>query len=209
MNQTIVIIPGLDFNIEDWKISKSNHQSIYHYLEKKYNIIDLTINNEKYKLQINDFLDYINTIIPNNSYLLAHSFGSVIALLFAKNFTNKVKGILLIDPSSCKETFRINRIKDETIKNNLLNMLQLQTQIKYLNKFPIISHVIFPFKKLSNPDKQITDENVFEIFNQHFSFLKHISHHPKSNIILHPNVNHNIHQVECEKIKCNIDYLLN
>ena len=36
MNQTIVIIPGLDFNIEDWKISKSNHQSIYHYLEKKF-----------------------------------------------------------------------------------------------------------------------------------------------------------------------------
>ena len=90
---------------------------------------------------------------------------------------------------------------------------------KYLNKkpvaylicngkCPIISHVIIPFKKLMNPNKYIQDDYVFSILNHKFSFLKLLSNHHKSNIIIHPNISHYIHQYECEKIKCNIDYLI-
>ena len=205
----IILIPGLEYDINNWKITKTNQESVYHYLQSKYNVIDLTLQLDKFKMNTNDLLQYIDTLIPNESYILASSFGCVTGLLYTQKYPNKIKGIMLLDPTTSKQSYRIHNIEDNIIRNNLLEMLRLQEKIKFMNECTIISHVIFPFKKLKNPDKQVNDDHVFEIFNEHFSFLRQLSHNPKSNIILHPNVSHFIHHYEPEKIKSNMDYLIN
>lgn len=206
--ENILLFSGLGYDINNWKVTKTNQESVCHYLESKYNLVDLTISLDKFKMNVNDLLEYLNTLIPENSYILAHSFGCVTGLLYTQKYPDKIKGVMLLDPTTLKQSYRIHNMEDELIRNNLLKMLKLQEEIKFMNKCPIITHVVFPFKKLKNPDKQVKDDHVFEIFNDHFTFLKQLSHHPKSNIILHPNVNHFIHHYEPEKIKYNIDYLI-
>lgn len=205
-NKNIVIVSGLGSKINIWKTTKSNQKSVYHYLEKKHNIIDLSIPIEKLALDIEKLLQYMNNIIPQESYLLANSFGCVTSILFTQKHPDKIKGIMLIDPTTKMESYRFNNLSSE-IRNNLFYLLDLQYKIRYLT-CPVISHVIVPFKKLMNPEKKVANDHVFNILNEKFTYLKLLSNHSKSNIIVHPNLSHYIHQFECEKIKCNIDYLI-
>ena len=206
--KNIIIIPGLDSKIDIWKTTKTNQKSVYHHLENKHNVVDLIIPLDKYSLNTDELIYFMNDQIPENSYILANSFGCVMGLIYASKYPDKVKGIILLDPTTLMESYRFDRIDNIIIKQNLLKLLELQENIRYLNSFPIISHVILPLKKLMNPEKKVTDLNVFNILNNKFSFLKLLSNNPKSNIIIHPNCSHFIQQVECEKIKCNIDYLI-
>ena len=75
----IVIIPGLNSNIDIWKITNSNQESVYHYLikNKNYHVIDLVIPLAYFKLQLNQLLDFMNDKIPDNSFIISNSFGNV------------------------------------------------------------------------------------------------------------------------------------
>jgi pimeloyl-ACP methyl ester carboxylesterase len=204
--KNIVIVSGLGSKIDIWKTTKTNQKSVYSYLEEKHNIFDLSIPIELFEFDIENLLKYMNNIIPKDSYLLANSFGCVTSILFTKKYPDKIKGIMLIDPTTEMESYRFKKFST-IISNNLINYLNFQYKIRYLT-CPVISHVIIPFKKLTNSEKKVTNDHVFNILNDKFTYLKLLSNHPKSNIIIHPNLSHHIHQFECEKIKCNIDYLI-
>ena len=209
IRQTIVIIPGLGHRIDTWKQTQCNQQSVYEYLqEQNYQIIVLELSENDYQLSEKELLDYMNSLIPINSIILAHSFGCVIALLYSHHYSHKIKGIALLDPTTQMESYRLERIENLFLRNSLLSLLQQQSQLKNLNFFPIINHVIVPFKKLMNPHKKITDGYVFEVLNTKFMFLKLLSSHPKSNIIIYPNGEHLLYQKEAPKIKASVDYLL-
>ena len=66
----IVIIPGLNSSIDIWKITNSNQESVYSYLKKKYNVIDLVIPISSFKLKLDDLLNYMDGIIPNDSFII-------------------------------------------------------------------------------------------------------------------------------------------
>ena len=207
--KNIVIIPGLGYSLDIWKTTKTNQTSVFDYLVDNHNLIDLSIPISDYKIDTDQFFKKINQSIPNNSYILSNSFGCVISLIFCQKYPDKVKGMILIDPTTIIEDYRLLKISDVKIKNQLIQLLKIENIIKYLNHIPIISHVNVPFKKLMNPNKSISDENAFKVLNTKFMHLKNLSLHPKSNIIIHPNKSHFLQQEEPEKIKCNIDYLIN
>lgn len=209
ISKNIVVIPGLGHGIDTWKENKSNQQSVYEYLQQQgYHVIVLELSENDYQLPEQELLNYINSLIPEESYLLAHSFGCVIALLFSHYYSFKVKGIILLDPTTQIECYRLERIEDLSLRNSLLFLLQQQKFLKNLNFCPIISHVIVPFKKLMNPHKKITDEYVFETLNSKFMFLKLLSNHPQSNIVIYPNGEHLLYQKEASKIKASLNSLL-
>ena len=205
--KNIVIIPGLGCTIDIWKKTKTNQISIYHYL-KNHTIIDLTLSIDKFKLDIDSLMKYIHHFIPDNSYILSNSFGCIISILYTYRYPHKIKGILMIDPTTKNEQYRFKRIKDSYIADNLKILLYNSLDIKYL-KCPIIIHTNIPFKKFTNPYKKISNYSIFNMLNDKFKYLKLLSNNPKSNIIMHPNSEHFIKQTECEKIKCSIDYLIN
>ena len=204
----IVIIPGLNCSIDIWKTTNSNQESVYSYLKKKYNVIDLEIPISKFKLQIDELLKYMNESIPNNSFIISNSYGSVSSLLYTNKYSSKIKGLFFIDPTTTVENYRFKNIVDIDVRNNLYNFLQVTESFKYL-KCPIISHCIIPFKKLMNPDKAFTDSSAFSKLNKRFMYLQLLSNNPQSSIIIHPNRSHFIQQNECNKIKVSIDTLIN
>lgn len=207
VEKNIVIIPGLNCDMKIWKITKTNHESVYEYLKKKHNLIELVLPIHLFKSGVDNLLLYMDKIIPKDSYLISNSFGSVPSLLYFKKYSNKVKAMMFIDPTTQIENYRFTRVFDLDIRNNLFEMQLITQNYKYL-RCPIISHTILPFKKLMNPDKLITDQHAFEVLNTKFSYLQSLSNNPKSNIILHPNRSHFLHQYESEKIKLSIEYLV-
>lgn len=210
VRQNIVIIPGLGHGIDTWKETQCNQQSVYEYLqEQNYQTIVLELSENNYQLSEKELLDYMNSLVPINSILLAHSFGCVMALLYSHHYSSKIKGVILLEPTTQMESYRLEKIvANPSLRTSLLYLLQQQSQLKNLNFCPIISHVIIPFKKLMNPHKKITDGYVFEILNTKFMFLKLLSSHPHSNIIIYPNGEHLLYQKEAPKIKASVDYLL-
>ena len=158
-------------------------------------------------MSFEDLLKYIDRLIPVDSYLLAHSFGCVIALLYSHHYPHKIKGVILLDPTTQMERYRLERIEDLSLRNSLLSLLDRQELLKNLNFCPIISHVIIPFRKLINPQKKITDGYVFEILNTKFMFLKLLSSHPQSNTLIYPNGEHLLYQKEASKIRASLDLL--
>ena len=207
-SKKVVIIPGLGHGLDTWKQTQSNHQSVYEYLvQQNHQIIDLELSESNYQLSFKDLLKYIDRFIPVDSYLLAHSFGCVIALLFCHHNPHKIKGVILLDPTTQMERYRLERIEDLSLRNSLLSLLDRQELLKNLNFCPIISHVIIPFRKLMNPHKKITDGYVFEILNTKFMFLKLLSSHPQSNTLIYPNGEHLLYQKEASKIKASLDLL--
>ena len=114
--ENILLFSGLGYDINNWKITKTNQESVYHYLESKYNLVDLTISLDKFKMNVNDLLEYLNTLIPENSYILAHSFGCVTGLLYTQKYPDKIKGVMLLDPTTLKQSYRIHNMEDELIK---------------------------------------------------------------------------------------------
>ena len=207
-SKKVVIIPGLGHGLDTWKQTQSNHQSIYEYLvQQKHQIIGLELSESDYQLSFEDLLKYIDRLIPVDSYLLAHSFGCVMALLYSHHYPHKIKGIILLDPTTQMESYRLERIEDLSLRNSLLSLLNQQELLKNLNFCPIISHVIIPFRKLMNPQKKITDGYVFEILNTKFMFLKLLSSHPQSNTLIYPNGEHLLYQKEASKIKASLDLL--
>ena len=204
----IVIIPGLNSSIDIWKITNSNQESVYSYLKKKYNVIDLVIPISSFKLKLDDLLNYMDGIIPNDSFIISNSFGSVSSLLYTHKYDGKIKGLLFIDPTTSVENYRFNSIDDIDIRNNLFRFLEITESYKNL-KCPIISHSIIPFKKLMNPDKSFSDTSVFSKLNKRFMYLQFLSNNPKSSIIIHPNRSHFLQQNESDKIKNSIDTLVN
>ena len=52
--KNIAVISGYDYDINNWKISKTNQQSIFDYLIATYNVIDVSISTDKYKLKLNE-----------------------------------------------------------------------------------------------------------------------------------------------------------
>lgn len=209
VRQNIVIIPGLGHGIDTWKETQTNQQSVYEYLqEQNYQTIVLELSESDYQLPEKELLDYMNSLIPMNSILLAHSFGCVMALLYSHHYSYKIKGMILVDPTTQMESYRLEKIENLSLRNSLLSLLKQQDLLKNLNFCPIINHVIIPFKKLMNPHKKITDGYVFEILNTKFMFLKLLSSHPHSNIIIYPNGEHLLYQKEAPKIKSSLDYLV-
>lgn len=209
VRQTIVIIPGLGHRIDTWKETQCNQQSVYEYLvQQNHQIIGLELSESDYQLSEKELLDYMNSWVPINSILLAHSFGCVMALLYSHHYSYKIKGVILLEPTTQMESYRLEKIENPSLRTSLLFLLQQQSQLKNLNFCPIINHVIIPFKKLMNPHKKITDGYVFEILNTKFMFLKLLSSHPHSNIIIYPNGGHLLYQKEAPKIKASLDYLL-
>lgn len=209
ISKNIVVIPGLGHGIDTWKKNKSNQQSVYEYLQQSgYHIIDLELSESNYQLPEKELLNYMNSLIPEESYLLAHSFGCVMALLYSHHYSYKIKGMILLDPTTQMETYRLNKIENLSLRSSLLFLLRQQQSLKNLNFCPIITYVIVPFRKLMNPHKKITDGYVFEILNDKFMFLKMLSNHPQSNTLIYPNSEHLLYQKESSKIKASLDYLL-
>lgn len=207
-SKKVVIIPGLGHGLDTWKQTQSNHQSIYEYLiQQKHQIIGLELSESDYQLSFEDLLKYMDRLIPVNSYLLAHSFGCIMALLYSHHYPHKIKGVTLLDPTTQMERYRLERIEDLSLRNSLLSLLDRQELLKNLNFCPIISHVIIPFRKLMNHQKKITDGYVFEILNTKFMFLKLLSSHPQSNTLIYPNGEHLLYQKEASKIKASLDLL--
>ena len=122
-SKKVVIIPGLGHGLDTWKQTQSNHQSVYEYLiEQNHQIIGLELSERDYQLSFEDLLKYIDRLIPVDSYLLAHSFGCVIALLYSHHYPHKIKGIILLDPTTQMESYRLERIEDLSLRNSLLSV---------------------------------------------------------------------------------------
>ena len=194
--------------IDTWKETQPINKVSRVFTGTKLPSIVLELSENDYQLSEKELLDYMNSWVPMNSILLAHSFGCVMALLYSHFYSNKIKGVILLDPTTQMESYRLEKIENPSLRTSLLSLLQQQSQLKNLNFCPIINHVIIPFKKLMNPHKKITDGYVFEILNTKFMFLKLLSSHPQSNIIIYPNGEHLLYKKEASKIKASLDYLL-
>ena len=205
---TIIAIPGLGSNIDDWKeIDRNNkkHTSLYDYISTNYNMIDMSLNLESFRKDIDEIIEYINEKIPYNSYIVSSSFGSVIGLIYVSKYPKKIKGVIMIDPTTIKDLHRLKSIDDQCIKDNLVNMVKLQQEIKYLNDIPIISHVNLSLKPIIKNSLHM--QTMLEDLNIHMMHLKTLSTEIRSSVIVYTNAHHNIHHYTPENLFISIDNL--
>jgi predicted alpha/beta hydrolase family esterase len=207
---TIIIIPGLGASLDDWKISHTCKKTIYDHIITGYNVIDGSLKMDSYQEEIENLLEVINKKIPHNTYIVTSSFGSVIALLYLSRSMNrqKIKGVLMVDPTTTKDLHRLKQIKNIHIRENLMMMVEQQQCIDPLSLkgIPVIIHASLSLKYICGQKPEYICKFIKSL-NVHMKHLSSLTTCVTSKLITYTNGHHNIHQSEPCKIAYSIDEL--
>jgi len=131
--------------------------------------------------------DDLNTLYQNNNLkkaiLIGHSFGGVVATLFAANYPDQIKSILLVGaPISLQETFKTIILKSKSIyqsKNDSINLKYI-SMLETMDKASIEYSSYCFFHAMQNgfySPKNPTDEakHIYAMFRTDTTLVKYAS----------------------------------